>query len=267
MKLQEISKTEYDISDELIALNAERFIREMQEEAASIMAPCFVLKEGTKKYEVDQEILEERIRDLLKAGARKFGGFFKKLKGASDEVIQKAAADVQSRMAASGREGIMSKIQAFAKKNAKFAKPAMIVAVIGASMLGMEPAAASEMMAGLDQMGGPELDQAMADYGLDPAGGEAAAGGVGDPTQAINALKTDIAREFVSAKLPDGSTIPKDAVLDAIRTGKFDGMSLDKYLARAVEFAEQRGLNPQELRRVINPEIQQGMMDALRGKV
>ena len=52
------------------------------------------------------------------------------------------------------------------------------MAVLGASLLGMDTASANEVIAGLDNMGGPELDAAMADYGLDPAAGEAA--GVGD---------------------------------------------------------------------------------------
>ena len=267
MKLQDVNKTNYNVTDELMEFTVDRFILEMNEATINIIPSCYTLNESTDVFELNEAKLEEAFKDILKVGAQKFGKLFKNLKGASDEIIQRAAADVQSRMATSGKEGLGAKIGAFAKKNAKFAKPAMIVAVLGASLLGMDTASANEVISGLDNMGGPELDAAMADYGLDPAGAGEAAGGVGAPTEAINALKIDIAREFVDSKLPSGATIPKDVVLDAIKTGKFDGMSLDQYLSKAVEFADKRGLNPQELRRIINPEIQQGMMDALSGKV
>jgi len=255
VKLQEVKsvKNETEINQ-----SVQSFIAEMTAYGYAKRDSWYMINENTTEWELNQNKLNEGIRDVLRAGAKKFGKFFGKLKDANDDVIRKAYSEVQSRMSSSEKSELMNKVMKFAKDNAQYAKPMLIAAVVGASLLGMDNAAAADVANSLDQMSGQELASAL--DGFDITGGEVTAGG---DAGLVDNMKHAIGKQFLGAQLTGGYKVTPDDIAKAMNMIEIDGVRFDNYLNQAIEYAQKNNLSPQSLIKHIKPQVDNQMLSAL----
>lgn len=106
--------------------------------------------------------ITEGIVDNLKSTAKKISKTLEKAKDVPADAIRKMHINVWSKIQDQLDKDQQNKIIEFARKNAKYAKPALMIAIIGASLLGAEATMAGEVVDSLDSLSGTDV-QAVAD--------------------------------------------------------------------------------------------------------
>lgn len=240
MKLQNITSIDYSISGDLKDIQTDLLIKELGEDVATTVASWYILKESTNQYEINELLVNEGVKDILKKGMDKINDAM--TKGYSD--IDAMKTKVVQGLKSKGEPGILSKLGEIAKRNAKYIKPAVMVAVVGASLLGMDTVSASEALNSINGMSPDEFQQYSDQMGkqfgeVNANGGQAPqedqptqygnnqqnqAGNGTDANGVTNMdrAKANLARSSIGATV-NGVEITKDMVLGAIKNGTFGG--------------------------------------------
>lgn len=226
MKLQQTNSTSYDIDSEWAEHTTNRIIREMRE--------IYVLNEGQ---------IDEGIKEFLQKGAAKVKNAVAKSGKAGKEATATINAHVAKKMQVDMPEAF-AKLKQFAG-NHKTATA--VIAVVGASLMAMEPAAASQAMDAVSNMG---IDQV-----ADQIGG--GGGGGGGKQMIIDILKSAQA---------NGADM--DQVNQGLRSVEVHGMNVEDFANKVVELSA-KSKDPDSFiaagrEKIINAlrDIQGGVADA-----
>ncbi len=146
MHLTDITAVKYDTHNEHVNAEVDRIIREMEQVTSE------VLTEG---------VLEEGIKDIIKKGAEKVNNAMLKGRVKLDQMKMNIIDKVKAKHGDDSAGKLV-------KVASKAAKPALMIAVVGAAMLGMADAEAASAV--LDQAAqSPDAVMGMVEPSIDPS--------------------------------------------------------------------------------------------------
>ena len=198
MKLNNFHQTDFDVTDEWIDFATDRIVREMME------------------TQLDESLLNEGIKEFLAKGAEKIKAVVQKAGDQGEEVYDRVQVKVLDVMVNKMPE-VADKLKQFAG-NHKTA--AAVIAVVGASLLAMEPAAASQAMDTIAQQDVSQIADAAT--GMISSGGDAG----------------------VSPKLISALTDKMDGIFKASTEGGLKALSGTDAVQQA---AEAHGVSPDKM--------------------
>lgn len=142
MRLNDVKRVEYDPSLALVDVEIDRIVKELA-----------ALNEA--------ELVEEGVKDFLKRGAEKVNDVMMKGRVKLDQLKMNVADKIK------GKHGnqVAGRLAQLA---GKYAKPALMIAVVGAAMLGMDTASANEMMDAVEAMDPGQLQTLVEPQGISP---------------------------------------------------------------------------------------------------